>query len=278
MAVLLKNYRTGRVVQRVGGLPWAASARVHAWLSSMNDLGYNAYVGVNAIRTGERSRTRDAIAAVRHVFLEFDQDGVSALEAVDARSDLPSPSYVLHSSPGRVHIFWRVDGFEPAYLERLQRLLAQQLAADPASTPVTQTTRIPSFRNHKYDEPHLVTIEYRDVEEVFTPSDFPRPPDPTPVPEPPARRPTALGAASARERARLYLRQIPPAVSGQHGDLHTFQTCCRVVRGFALDDDEAFEVLADWNAACQPPWTDAELRDKIRSARLYGRETIGGLR
>lgn len=234
------------------------------------------YVGVNAIRNGARSRTRHAIAAVRHVFLEFDHDGASALAAVDARSDLPSPSYVLHTSPGRLHIFWRVDGFESTYVERLQRLLAQQLNADPAATPVTQTTRIPSFRNHKYATPTLVTVEYRDVDKVFTPTDFPRPPDLAPIPTP-ARRALALGAPGALQRARLYLRHVPPAISGQHGDLHTFQTCCRVVRGFALDDDEALEVLADWNAACQPPWTNPELRDKVRSARLYGRETIGGL-
>ena len=53
--------------------------------------------------------------------------------------------------------------------------------------------------------------------------------------------------------------------------------CCRLVRGFALDDDEAFIVLAAWNARCQPPWTDADLRDKVRRARQYGREPIGGL-
>jgi hypothetical protein len=66
-------------------------------------------------------------------------------------------------------------------------------------------------------------------------------------------------------------------VAGHHGDLHTFQTCCRVVRGFALGDDEAFVALAEWNARCQPPWTERELREKIRSARRNGRELIGGL-
>jgi hypothetical protein len=36
-------------------------------------------------------------------------------------------------------------------------------------------------------------------------------------------------------------------------------------------------LLADWNARCEPPWSEHELMDKIRRARRYGREPIGGL-
>lgn len=276
VAILLKNYRSGRVVQRVGSLASAASESVQAWLCAMNARRYNVYVSVNAIRRGERSRTRHAIAAVRHVFLEFDANGAEALQAVEARPDLPAPSYVLLSSPGRIHVLWRVEGFDGDAVEQLQRLLAAQLGADIAATPVTQTTRIPGYVNHKYDEPPLVTVEYRDPGTVLTPSDFPRPRGPKPVCAP-NRSPLPSGTANARERALLYLRHVPPAVSGQHGDLHTFQTCCRVVRGFALDEDDALDVLDTWNAQCRPPWTEAELREKLRRARRYGRETIGGL-
>ena len=63
----------------------------------------------------------------------------------------------------------------------------------------------------------------------------------------------------------------------QHGDVQTFRTCCRVVRGFALDDDEALAVLRDWNSHCEPPWSDRELIDKLSRARRDGREPIGGL-
>jgi hypothetical protein len=36
-------------------------------------------------------------------------------------------------------------------------------------------------------------------------------------------------------------------------------------------------VLAGWNGRCDPPWTERELGEKIRSARRNGRERIGGL-
>ena len=51
------------------------------------------------------------------------------------------------------------------------------------------------------------------------------------------------------ERATMYLARVPPAIAGEHGDVHTFRVCCRLVRGFALDDEEALRVLAEWNRA-----------------------------
>jgi hypothetical protein len=84
---------------------------------------------------------------VRHVFLDADCDGPAVLSRVGARGDLPSPSYVLHSTPNRVHLFWRVTGFDHQSVERLQKQLASELHTDPAATPVTQNTRLPGSRS-----------------------------------------------------------------------------------------------------------------------------------
>jgi hypothetical protein len=74
------------------------------------------------------------------------------------------------------------------------------------------------------------------------------------------------------------LARVEPAIAGQHGDIDTFKVYCRIVRGFALGDEVALAVLGEWNARCEPPWTERELRDKMRRARRYGFETLGGLR
>jgi len=76
---------------------------------------------------------------------------------------------------------------------------------------------------------------------------------------------------------RRYLAALPPAIAGQHGDIATFRACCRLVRGFLLGDDDALAVIREWNARCEPPWTERELADKIQRARRYGREPLGGL-
>ena len=39
----------------------------------------------------------------------------------------------------------------------------------------------------------------------------------------------------------------------------------------------AMRALEDWNERCVPPWTERELAEKMRHARRYGREPIGGL-
>jgi hypothetical protein len=278
IAVFLKSYETAHSAQRVGPVSLVADARFQAWLRWHNRIRSNIYVSVNAISPGRRSRTRESVRAIRHVFLEADHDGCEVLAAITARRDLPSPSYVLHSSPNRVHVFWRAAGFTIEHAEGLQKQLARELGTDVAATPCTQTTRVPGFFNHRpqYVPPHLVTIEYRDSARVFTPEDFP-----TPAPQtPPVSVRASCGAAlsvNRLERARRYLAALPAAIAGQHGDLQTFRVCCRLVRGFALSDAEAIRLLADWNTRCEPPWAERELRDKLARARRYGREPIGGL-
>lgn len=277
IAIFLKSYETGRTAQRVGPVAMFLEPRIHAWLRAMNAQRFNVYVSVNAIRPGVRARTKDAIGAIRHLFLEADEDGAGVLDRLASRDNIPPPSYVLESSPNRVHIFWRVDGFTNATVEALQKHLAGEFRTDPAATASSQTTRLPGYRNHKHDHAHLVAIQYRNPDGRYAPADFPTPPplvQPATLPRPSSRDRTL----DVVERAHRYLARVEPAVAGQHGDLHTFKVCCRIVRGFALDDDDALAVLATWNARCQPPWTDRDLRDKVVRARKYGREDNGRLR
>ncbi len=277
VAIFLKSYETGAVVQRIGPVSWVMQPRFQAWLRFKNLQRFNIYVGVNAIAPGRRSRTRDAVGTIRHVFLEADRDGPAVLQRIAARTDLPEPSYILHSSPNRVHVFWRVTGFGAARVEALQKRLSSELGTDTAATPVTQTTRLAGYMNHKYSPGHLVTIEYRSTDAVRGPTEFPEPQHAAECSRPVPYASRAVSALEPIERARRYLARVPPAVEGEHGDAHTFRVCCRLVRGFALDDDAALTLLAEWNMRCRPPWHDNDLRDKLRRARLYGRESHAGL-
>jgi len=217
IAVFLKSYETGHTAQRVGPVSLVADARFQAWLRWRNLIRSNIYVSVNAIRPGRRSRTRESVRAIRHVFLEADHDGSQVLAAIDLRRDLPGLSYVLHSSPNRVHVFWRVAGFTIEQAEALQKQLARELGTDVAATPCTQTTRVPGFFNHKpqYVPPHLVTIEYRDSTRVYTPDDFPIPIAPM-MATVPVRLSRGLNVRFNRmDRARRYLAALPAAFAGQ---------------------------------------------------------------
>ena len=274
IAVLLKGSDSEPITHRVAPVSWIARPSSQAWLYEENGCERNIYVSINAITPGQQSRQRRAICAVRHLFLDIDNDADSAIAAIETRRDLPRPSYVIASSRDRAQVFWRVRDFTKEAAETLQKQFARELGGDPAATSCAQMARLPGFVNHKYVPAPLVTIEYRHRHRSYAPSDFPVPICSTPAPR---DVPVVHLAADRLEQARRYLAAIPPAISGQHGDLQTFRVCCRLVRGFALTDADAFCLLSDWNAGCQPPWSERELRDKLRHARHYGREPMGGL-
>ena len=68
------------------------------------------------------------------------------------------------------------------------------------------------------------------------------------------------------ERARRYVAKCMPAVSGQGGHDDTFHVACVLVNGFALNEADALTLLLEFNRRCLPPWTEAELIHKIKSA------------
>ena len=82
----------------------------------------------------------------------------------------------------------------------------------------------------------------------------------------PAQPSRASGVGDVATRARAYLAAIPGAVSGQNGHATTFKAAQALVRGFMLDAETAYQLLAEWNRTCSPPWRERELRHKIKSA------------
>ncbi len=72
IAVFLKRYDTGEALQRVGPVTLFQQPNVQAWLRLMNARHFNLFVSVNAVTPGRRSRTREAVCAIRHVFIDPD--------------------------------------------------------------------------------------------------------------------------------------------------------------------------------------------------------------
>jgi len=279
VAIFLKAYDTKRVMQRVAPIATFCEARWLTWLRVMNHFRFNVYVSVNAMTPHRRERTKAAVTEVRHVFVDVDRHGPRVLDQVVSMPGLPLPSYVVHSSPGRLQLLWRTHGFSASDAERLQKHLATRLGGDLHATAVSQTMRVPGFHNWKYRPPPVVGVEYGAEASVYEPVHFPKPAIVLHmVTQRTEQRPSPDSRSQdAAERARRYLAAVPPAVAGQGGDARTFRVCCRLVRGFALDATVALQLLASWNARCEPPWSEAELIAKLDHARRYGREPIGGL-
>lgn len=83
------------------------------------------------------------------------------------------------------------------------------------------------------------------------------------VPSPP---PAPLGGDLAA-RARAYVDRMPPAIAGSGGHNATFAVARKLLQDFGLGEGDSWAILLEYNARCEPPWTEKELRHKLDSAR-----------
>ena len=77
------------------------------------------------------------------------------------------------------------------------------------------------------------------------------------------------------ERAKRYLAKLPAAVSGQGGHDKTWQAAIHVVRGFALPQGVALELLREYNARCVPPWSERAIAHKCADAAQHAKMLWG---
>lgn len=72
------------------------------------------------------------------------------------------------------------------------------------------------------------------------------------------------------EQAMAWLKDAPPAIAGQNGDDHTYNTLCYLY-DFGLSEPEAINALweSGWNARCEPPWDGGELEVKAKNALAF---------
>jgi len=90
-------------------------------------------------------------------------------------------------------------------------------------------------------------------------------------------RPEPPGATPIAERARAYVAKMPPAISGSGGHTTTYEVAQVLARGFALPREQSWPILCEYNARCQPPWSEKELLHKIETAERDSRLPSGYL-
>lgn len=173
VAVVLIQKQTHKVIQRIANVDKIAGHEFQAYLRHANANKFEVYVGMNALKPGAHTRTKEDIAAIRHIYLDFDHNGTAAVQSLVQRDDLPEPNYLVNSSPGKWQVVWKVEGFQMDEAEKLMRHLVRETGADPAATDASRVLRLPAFANHKYGKPFVVRVETR-AAAVYTPEHFPR--------------------------------------------------------------------------------------------------------
>jgi hypothetical protein len=196
LAILVRSTMRGETLQRITTAERIAEASFQHWLHFKNDRdGADVYVGMNPLKPDARTRKKEDIQSIRHVYLDLDHDGAASLASIEQSPLVPRPNYVLATSPDKFQVIWRVEGLAQEQAEALLRAMAREFGGDPAATDSTRVLRLPGFRNWKYSEAFIVGAQQRS-DRIHTPPDFQvriRPPDSAYAP---MRRAPARAASS----------------------------------------------------------------------------------
>src|SRR5919197_1104163 len=119
-------------------------------LCGLNVEGAGIYVTVN--RTDGKGRTAKNIVEIRALFTDLDG---APIEPV-MRSK-PTPHFVVESSPGKYHAYWRVEDVTLEQFSDLQKALAARFNSDPNVHDLPRVLRLPGFF-HRKGEPFLTHI------------------------------------------------------------------------------------------------------------------------
>jgi hypothetical protein len=171
VAILVRNRSTGQTVQRIARAETIADPDFQTWLANQNIRGSDVFMGMNPIKDGAFSRTKENIKDIRHVYLDLDRKGDESLEAIRNSTEVPAPNFVLGTSPGKHQVVWKVSGFSQDEAESLLHGLANQFGGDLAATDSTRVLRLPGFANRKLPEEFIVQAR-QESNTVYTLRDF----------------------------------------------------------------------------------------------------------
>jgi hypothetical protein len=171
VALLLRRDNGDRPAQRIVRLEQLLMPRYLGWLTHENHNGANVYITANPLRSGSRRRTKESIAAVRHLYIDIDFAGEARVAALRASDAVPAPTAILSTSPAKYQVLWRVEGFGVELQESTLKHLALTFGGDPACTDCNRVLRMPGFLNYKYSPAHPVTVEYP-CDAIYSPDDF----------------------------------------------------------------------------------------------------------
>lgn len=238
-------------------------------LMALNEQGAGVFVTPNATALSG-ARNNENIVRVRAVFQDDDKGFMGSYPL--------EPSIVVKSSPGKFQRYWCVEGLSFEEFDGVMERIIADYGGDPDAKGLARVMRLPGYWHRKAD-PFLVRMvsasgKRYTREEIL--AAFPSLARPRYSKAMATESDIELDQPTNIEAARQYLAERAPiAVEGSRGDSTTYKVCCVVVRDHALSEGKAIELLATWNQRCRPPWSVAELEEKVRRALAYGRGSIG---
>lgn len=159
IAILVRNGKRRETLQRISTAERIAASPFQDWMRYKNEKeSCDIYGGMNALKPQAYTRTKEDILAIRHLYVDLDEDGSTSLAAIEKSSLVPPPSWVLNTSPDKYQVIWSVEGVAPDQAEPLLHVLAREFGGDRAATDSARVLRLPGFLNQKYEEEFRVAV------------------------------------------------------------------------------------------------------------------------
>jgi hypothetical protein len=172
LAVLVRNSCRRETVQRITTAGQMAEPSFQDWLRHKNEKeSFDIYIGMNTLKHEARTRTKEDIEAIRHLYMDIDHDAPAALARIQQSNLVPPQNYTINTSPNKFQVVWRVQNISQEQAESFQRAMVRKFGGDPAATDSTRVLRLPGFLNRKYEGEFRVQA-LKHAEPVYSPQDF----------------------------------------------------------------------------------------------------------
>jgi len=250
-----------------------------AEIEKLSAAGAGIFITVNG--TDGQGRKKGNVTQGRAWWADLDaKDASLPFDVQTILDSVPLEPSMVVKTPGGLHLYWIawepipfLDAPRRAEHEAEVRAIAAALkpfSGDLNACTVERVLRVPGYL-HKKAAPRPVELLKVDGprykrDEVCKAFPLPlvapaRAAVASALPLCPVIRPEVL------ERAGHYLDTLPEAIQGRDGSGATFSAALKIMDGFDLTEDEALSLLLDrYNPRCLPPWTEDELRHKVKGA------------
>jgi hypothetical protein len=139
---------TEKMQERFFNYPNAASTAAEFALEKA-EQGKDVYFCAHLLTRSRR--TKENAGPVRAFYA--DGDGATVPD------DLPPPTAIVESSPGKHHLYWRLNSeTPPETAEGINKQITSAIEADPSGYDLTQLLRVPETANYKYPDAPTVRI------------------------------------------------------------------------------------------------------------------------
>jgi hypothetical protein len=260
--------------------------QVAPWLTARASAGCGIFATIN--ETDGHGRRRKNVTAARACFVDL--DGAARPTKYPIK-----PHMIVETSPGRYHLYWLLEPTTDLVTwSDCQARLAAFYGGDPKVIDPPRVMRLPGFAHRKGQPFDVKVLEAPAPEDVRLDNSFARcslaeiaeahPAEYTATGPDDGARGDALKEPPGGwdrpvnvERARAYLKDAPASVEGEHGDDNAYRVACEL-NDLGISPEHSLDLMMEddgWNDRCDPPWSEPELKKKIKNALAYKHTDAG---